>query len=298
MKLSRRWTTTPPPTKGWSATGRCSTPDLSPANPQSITGSGLSCIPITYADNYNNDPTTAIGLINPHLRTPYVQEWSLGYSRISRAPSWRPATSATTACSYSGVRLQPGPDQQQRIPGGLPAGPEQRLPGPGAHRHVQPCVQPHHSRQPAADRVSADWRAAGPSPMPVVLADIAAGQVAELATYYQINGLNGLVNFFQNPNALGTNYLTNFSNSTYNALQIDVRHRVDRDCICRPTTLSRRCCRMPTGTTRRVSIRFSTCSTGVSNGRGRLSISPRVPSQRELRFAARQGTSVERGTVL
>jgi len=35
------------------------------------------------------------------------------------------------------------------------------------------------------------------------------------------------VNFFQNSNALGTNYLTNFSNSSYNALQINVSHRVD-----------------------------------------------------------------------
>jgi hypothetical protein len=62
---------------------------------------------------------------------------------------------------------------------------------------------------------------------PTVLAYIAEGQVAELASYYQINALNGSVNFFQNYNSLGTNYLTNFSNSSYNALQINVSHRAD-----------------------------------------------------------------------
>jgi len=60
-----------------------------------------------------------------------------------------------------------------------------------------------------------------------VISDIAEGQVAELASYYQINGLNGLVNFFTNTNALGTNYLNNASTSSYNSFQIDVRHRVD-----------------------------------------------------------------------
>jgi len=54
---------------------------------------------------------------------------------------------------------------------------------------------------------------------------IASGQAGELAAEYQINGLNGNVNFFRNPFALGTDLLTNYSNSTYNALQVEVRRR-------------------------------------------------------------------------
>src|SRR5207249_2741111 len=53
------------------------------------------------------------------------------------------------------------------------------------------------------------------------------GEVGELATYYQTNGYNptNAVTFFQNPNALGADYLTNYSSSSYNALQVEVRHR-------------------------------------------------------------------------
>jgi len=45
----------------------------------------------------------------------------------------------------------------------------------------------------------------------------------ELANTYQVNGLQGSVNFFRNPYALGTNVLTNISSATYNGLQIDYR---------------------------------------------------------------------------
>jgi hypothetical protein len=52
------------------------------------------------------------------------------------------------------------------------------------------------------------------------------GEVGELATYYQTNGYNPVnaVPFFQNPNALGTDFLTNYSSSSYNSLQVEVRH--------------------------------------------------------------------------
>ena len=53
------------------------------------------------------------------------------------------------------------------------------------------------------------------------------GEVGELASYYQTNGYNptNAVPFFQNPNALGTDYLTNYSSSSYNALQLELtRH--------------------------------------------------------------------------
>ena len=52
------------------------------------------------------------------------------------------------------------------------------------------------------------------------------GEVGELATYYQTNDYNpaNAVPFFQNPNALGTDLLTNYSSSSYNALQLEARH--------------------------------------------------------------------------
>ena len=54
---------------------------------------------------------------------------------------------------------------------------------------------------------------------------VETGQVGELGVVYQLNGLNGPVNFFGNPNGLGMNALTNDSNARYNALKGDVNHR-------------------------------------------------------------------------
>ncbi len=58
-----------------------------------------------------------------------------------------------------------------------------------------------------------------------VISDIQTGQVGTLAQLYQQNALNGPINFFANPNALGANYTSNGADSTYNSLQIDARRR-------------------------------------------------------------------------
>jgi len=52
------------------------------------------------------------------------------------------------------------------------------------------------------------------------------GEVGTLAANTQINNQQGSVRFFPNPNALAANVIGNGANSTYNALQIDVRRRV------------------------------------------------------------------------
>jgi hypothetical protein len=57
---------------------------------------------------------------------------------------------------------------------------------------------------------------------------IQTGQVGELANYYQTGNFNGPINFFANPNVLGANVLTNYTNASYNALQVDVTRRFSR----------------------------------------------------------------------
>jgi hypothetical protein len=54
------------------------------------------------------------------------------------------------------------------------------------------------------------------------------GEAGELAYQYTINGENGTLNFFPNPNALSAVYLDNFSNSHYNSGQVEVRRRFQR----------------------------------------------------------------------
>src|SRR5262249_33072882 len=57
---------------------------------------------------------------------------------------------------------------------------------------------------------------------------IQTGQVGNLAHTYQTNQLNGTVNFYRNPNILGANLMTNYSNASYNALQADFRKQTSR----------------------------------------------------------------------
>ena len=60
---------------------------------------------------------------------------------------------------------------------------------------------------------------------PTYQALIQDGEAAELAYQYTLNGQNGSLNFFPNPNALSSVYLDNFSNSEYDSLQLEVRRR-------------------------------------------------------------------------
>jgi hypothetical protein len=52
-----------------------------------LTGSGVALttptfkLPLTDLDNFNANPGNGLWAINPNLRTPYVQQWSLGYER-------------------------------------------------------------------------------------------------------------------------------------------------------------------------------------------------------------------------
>jgi len=57
---------------------------------------------------------------------------------------------------------------------------------------------------------------------------IQQGSVADLAYTYQSTKQNGPINFFPNPYAASLRMMTNYSNSTYNGLQVDVRTREHR----------------------------------------------------------------------
>ncbi len=61
---------------------------------------------------------------------------------------------------------------------------------------------------------------------PVVTNLIESGQAGELAFVYHYNGLSGPISFYQNPYSLASIMMSNYSNSSYNALQIDVRRRI------------------------------------------------------------------------
>jgi hypothetical protein len=183
--------------------------------------------PITYANDYNNDPTSAFGLINPHLKTPYVQEYSFGIQQNIKG--------TIVEAKYVGnhgvqeVRAFDFNQVQITSNGFLPDFLKAQSNGFLSQARTGTFNPAYNKSIPGSQQLNVFplLYSNGSFDDPNVITDIEEGQAADLGAYYQVNGINGKVNFFQNPNALGTNYLTNFSNSSYNALQLDVRHRVD-----------------------------------------------------------------------
>lgn len=180
-------------------------------------------VPRTFADNYAINSQSAYGMPEPGLRTPYIQQWSFGIQQAVKGAVvevryvGNHATKLWRAFDYNQVVIKPNgflDDFKRAYNNGLLA-------------------------QKATGRFDPRYNAAvaGSQPLPVfdklasggsltnstILTYIQQQQAGELANTYQISGLNGSVSFYQNPYGLGCNYVSNYSNASYNAFQFDVR---------------------------------------------------------------------------
>lgn len=184
-------------------------------------------MPLTVADNYLNNPFNTAGLIDPDLRTPYVQEWSVGIQHEFRHVIFEAryvgnhAVGAYRAFDFNQVNINAGGFLADFL---------------RAQNNGQLAFNLNGTFNPAYNS-----SIPGSQPLTVFpklvqggfLADatvrnlIQEGQVADLATTYQEDGDNGPISFFTNPNAEGTDLLTNYSSSSYNSLQLEVRHRTE-----------------------------------------------------------------------
>lgn len=204
---------------------------------QTVTGNGLKAtvaalpkitsptflVPRTFQDNYKLNSQAAFGMPDPNLRTPYVQQWNIGIQH-----DFHGFIFDARYVGNHGTKLYRGLDYNQinfNANGFL--GDFQRAQSNGNLARAKSGVF-----NPAYDPTIP-----GSQPLPVfgLLANggnltnstnrtlIDQGQVAELARSYQIAGNNGAVNFFPNPLAQTLWMLTNYSNSSYNAFQFDVR---------------------------------------------------------------------------
>lgn len=182
-------------------------------------------VPRTAADNYANDPTSAAGLIDPNLRTPYVQQWTFGIQHdvkgiiVEGRYVGNHATKGYRAFDYNQVVIKENGFLEDFIRA-LSNGNLARTVKGNFNPAFDPAV-PGSQKLTVFPKLT-EGGLLGDS---TVQGLIASGQVGELATLYQVDGYNGTVNFFRNPVALGTDLLTNYSNSTYNALQAEVRRR-------------------------------------------------------------------------
>ncbi|MEZ5403838.1 MAG: TonB-dependent receptor [Bryobacteraceae bacterium] len=181
-------------------------------------------VPRNQQDNYDASPTAALGAPDPNLKTPYVQQWTLGVQHDFKGNIFE-----LRYVGNHGTQLLRAFDYNQVV-----------IKENGFLDDFIRARNNGFASLAATGRFAPSYTGAGSQPLTVfprlpsgglltnatVINNILQGQAGELATIYQTNGLNGPIDFFRNPNALGANVINSGGNSTYHALQFDVRRRM------------------------------------------------------------------------
>jgi hypothetical protein len=185
-------------------------------------------VPRTFLDNYNLSPTSNFAIPDPNLRSPYVQQWNIGIEHdfkgvlVDVRYVGNHGTKLLRALDYNQININAGgflADFQRAQSNGFLAQAATGVFDPSYNANIAgsqvlqvfPLLPSGGSLTNASNRTS-----------------IQQGAVADLAYTYQSTKQNGPINFFPNPNAASLRMMTNYSNSTYNGLQIDVRTRERR----------------------------------------------------------------------
>jgi len=183
-------------------------------------------VPLTVADNYALNPINTAGLVDPNLRRPRVQLWNVGIQREWKQTIFEVRyvgnhmVGGYRAFDLNQVLIQQNgflSDFLRAQNNGFLALARNGVFNPAYNVGI-PGSQPL--------TVFPKLTSGGLLTNATIRQYIENGQVGDLATLYQVNNLNGLVNFFQNPYALGSDMLTNYSSSSYNSLQLEARHRM------------------------------------------------------------------------
>jgi hypothetical protein len=182
-------------------------------------------VPRSFADNYALSKSTNFGIADPNLRTPYVQQWTLGIQRevkgfvLEARYVGNHGTKLLRALDYNQINVKAGgflADFVRAQSNGNIA-----LASSGT---FDPAYNPNLSgSQPLT--VFPTLPAGCGTANAANRTTIQQGAVADLAWTCQSTGVNGPINFFPNPNAASLRLLTNYSNSTFNAAQFEVRTR-------------------------------------------------------------------------
>jgi hypothetical protein len=188
-------------------------------------------VPRTFLDNLNDaGPANAGGIVDPGLKTPYIQQWSIGVQH-----ELKKFVIDLRYVGNHGVHEWRGIDFNQVQVAGTPYLTDflkarsnlflARAAGLGNDASYNPAVQgsvplPFFDNNLPAGGFPSD---------PTVAGLIAQGQAGQLASIYQqvfVPGLFGGFSFFPSVYGLGMDALTSASYSTYHAAQIDVRRRL------------------------------------------------------------------------
>lgn len=182
-------------------------------------------VPRSFADNYSLSPTTSFGMPDPNLRTPYVQQWNIGIQRevkgfiLEGRYVGNHATKLLRAIDLNQININAGgflSDFLRAQQNGILALAATGSFDPSYNSNISgsqlltvfPLLTNGGSLANAANRTY-----------------LQQGAVADMAFNYQSTRTNGAVNFMPNPNAASLRLMTNYSNSTYNGLQLEFRTR-------------------------------------------------------------------------
>ncbi len=183
-------------------------------------------VPTSFSDQYQLNPGVYFTLINPNLRTPYDQQYTLSIQHEFKGT----IIEARYVGSHS-VKLLRGFDvNQENITsnGFLADFMKAQQNGLLSYQRTGKYNPAYNANIPGSQPLTVFNQLSGKGNLsdPSNQTLIQNGEAAELAYQYQINGLAGRLKFFPNQNALSSVYLDNYSNSTYNSLQLEVRRRL------------------------------------------------------------------------
>jgi Carboxypeptidase regulatory-like domain len=184
-------------------------------------------VPTTLAQNYATNPFNALTSIDPNLHRPYVQQYSIGiqhellHTVLEARYVGNHVVGAYRAFDYNQVQLGSNGFLADFLRAQANGFLSQSL-GKGFNPAFSALT-------PGSQQLTVLNKFAGRGGFndPNVVFYIETGQPGELATYYQTNAYNSsnAVQLFQNRYALGADMLTNYSSSSYNSLQLAMRHR-------------------------------------------------------------------------
>jgi hypothetical protein len=182
-------------------------------------------VPLTQSDIYATNTGAAMGMPDPNLVTPYVQQWNLSVQRemakgiLEVRYVGNRSTKQFRAFDYNQVQVRNNGflTDFRRAANNLALS---RAAGAGANAAYNPSIAgsqplPFFDRLPNGGLLN----------NATVVNLITTGEVGSLATLYPENRIAGSVNFYPNPFGLGMNMMTNYSNANYNALQMDYTKR-------------------------------------------------------------------------
>ena len=182
-------------------------------------------VPTSFATQYNLNTEVYYTLINPNLKTPYDQQFVLSIQHEIRGT----IIEARFLGDHATKLLRGFDLNQQNITSNGFLGDFKKAQSNGFLALAQsgtfnPAYNPRiPGSQPLP--VFAQLAGAGMLRDPTVDTLIQNGEAGELAFQYTVNGENGKLQFYQNPNVLSAVYLDNFSNSEDDQLQLEARRR-------------------------------------------------------------------------